>query len=201
MAENKAVENQKKEKVDFFMKDFELCFGQLKFYDDREISALRYIFLISSGVASLISTVYGVVEKTTPEFFGFISFLSLAVFITTLVLYMSALQNRVYFARTASHMNKIRDYFTEGTPLSESFYQKKRPALSWTSVHTYVLMGAALFSSMYFGLFYLTKYLAVDQTPSLKMSIIVAVIVAVVEIVGGAVYLWWQDRKSHLDLA
>lgn len=195
MAENKAVESLGEEKTNFVMKDFELCFAQLKFYDDREISALRYLFLISSGVASLVATVYGVIESTTPELFGFISFLSLAVFITTLVLYMSALQNRVYFARTASYLNKIRKHFTDNTPLADSFYVGKRPILNWTSVHTYVIMSAALFSSLYFGLFYFTSYLARDQAASLKMAIIVASIVAVVEIAGGAVYLYLKDRK------
>ena len=187
-------------RIEFLSKDYEKCFEQLRFYDDREISALKYLYTISSAVASLIFTVYGTVEKATPEFFGFISFVSIIVFVTGLILLLSALQNRVYFASTATHINLIRDYFIQNAIPDDDYYREKRHALNLTSLHTFIILGAILLSSLFLGLFFYTLNPASGQARSLTIPLIAFALSVVIQFVIGILYLYRQDKKTKTKL-
>jgi len=195
MASNKAINPSDDKRLDFTQKDFELCFEQLKFYDDREISALKYLFSISSGAASLVFTIYGIVKTPTSGFFGFLSFLSIVVFLTTLILYCSALHNRIYFVLTASHINRIRKHFMQNIIPDDNYYYEPRKALNWASVHMCIIIGAALLSSLFLGLFVYYLNPAMGQASSLAAFWTTISIAAFIEIAGGITYLYFQDKK------
>jgi hypothetical protein len=184
------------ERMEFTRKDFELCFEQLKFYDDRQISALKYIFLISSGAASLVFTVYGLVETANPVFFGFLAFLAFVIFLTTLILYCSALQNRIYFVLTAGHINRIRKYFMYQLIPDDYYYYERRFALNWKSAHTYIMVGSTVFSALFLGLFVYFIRPASGQTASIRDFIITVVATAVIETATGMAYWYYRDRQA-----
>lgn len=197
MANNQAVKQSIDNKnLEFAQKDFELCFEQLRFYDDREISALKYLFSIASGAATVVLGIFEIVKTPTSGFYGFLALLSIVIFLTTLILYFTALQNRIYFVSTASHINKIREHFIGKMFPDDNFYYQPRKALRWTSVHMTIIIGAAILSSLFLGLFVYFFNFTGDHAPSLIASLVAVSIAAFIEIAGGITYLHFQDKKT-----
>jgi hypothetical protein len=95
---------------EYLLKEYELCFEQLRYYDDRHSSILTFLFSLTSAVAAAQFAVYKFAEGPTQGFFACQVFLSLLVFIATLLLYLAMLQNRLYFVYIARQINAIRGY-------------------------------------------------------------------------------------------
>lgn len=141
---------------DYLKKEYELCFTQLRFYDDRHAHLLQYLFTLTSAVAAAQFAVYKVLNGFTPEFFLCQAFLSIVVFVATLLLFLAMIQNRAYFVMIARQINAIRGYLmrteAEGFLNNQLYTSTDFPALKLFSVHTFQLLGAAFLSSLFAGL-------------------------------------------------
>ena len=186
---------------EYLMKEYELCFEQLRFYDERHESILKYMFSLTSAVATAQFAVYQWLHGATTDFFLCQAFLSGLVFIATLLLALAMLQNRLYFVYIARQLNAIRGFLMEaeaGDFKNNQLYTSTDfPALKPFSVHTFQLLGAALISSLFAGL---TSAYAIGAILDCKAragaGLVSWVLVFAAEVVGGMKYLSSSDRKT-----
>ncbi len=178
---------------EYLHKEYELCFGQLRFYDERHSNILKYTFSLTSAVATAQFAIYKFLQGPTVWFFYCQLFLSVIVFIATLLLYMAMLQNRLYFVFIARQLNAIRGFLmqTEAAEFKNNqlYTSTDFPALKPSSVHTFELIGAALISSLFAGLSCFSLNPAMGEKPCLTATVIVFLIVVAAEIIGGIIYL------------
>lgn len=184
---------------EYLLKEYELCFEQLRFYDERHSNILKYLFSLTSAVATAQFAVYKFLQGPTAGFFACQAFLSVTVFVATLLLYLSMLQNRLYFVYIARQLNAIRGFLMETA--ADSFKDNQLytatnfPALKPSSVHTFQLLGAALISSMFAGLSSFAICPALGGKPCIVPAFVVFVAVGATEIVGGIKYL--SDSRTR----
>jgi hypothetical protein len=185
---------------EYLTKEYELCFEQLRFYDERHESILKYMFSLTSAVAAAQFAVYRLLQGATAAFYLSQAFLSGLVFLATLLLGLAMLQNRLYFVYTARQINAIRGYLMKvaaGEFKNNQLYTSTDfPALKPFSVHTFQLLGAALMSSLFAGLCAYAVGPAFGGKPCLGLGIGISLLVVVAEVAGGMKYLSASGRKT-----
>lgn len=185
---------------EFLHKEYELCFEQLRFYDDRQSNLLKFLFTLTSAVAAAQFALYKVFASPTDEFFLCLAFLSLVVVTGSLLLFLSMIQNRLYFVFMARQINAIRGHllshevpmFTENQLYTKTDFSAVKPF----SVHTYQLVGAAFITSLFAGsTSYAIAKLADSASPWCLVTIVFLVFLLGSSI-GGYQYLKTQGAKS-----
>src|SRR6266404_1353573 len=186
---------------EYLMKEYELCFEQLRFYDERHESILKYTFSFTSAVATAQFAVYKLSNGATESFFLCLLFLSGLVFLVTLLLVMEMLQNRLYFVYVARQLNAIRGYLMRvdagGFKNNQMYTSTEFPALKPFSVYTFQLLGAALMSSVFAGICaYASRPAFGCGSTSVGMGSGTCILVFGAEAVGGMWYLYSSGRKT-----
>jgi hypothetical protein len=187
--------------VDFLIKEYELCFEQLRFYDNRQENLLKYLFTLTTSVATAQFAIYKLIHTTDSRFFIFQSFLSVIVFIASTLLFLSMLQNRLYFVFVAKQINAIRDFFlsTDSADFKNNqlYTSTSFSALKVFSVHTFQMLGAAMLCGLYAGSFsYGLASLSQSYDYKNIYSVTVFIIVSFLFTVGGSIYLFINGRKK-----
>lgn len=140
---------------EYLIKEYELCFEQLRFYDERHEKILTYTFNLTAAAATAQFAIYKLLNGATAGFFAFAAILSGLIFVATLLLFMAQLQNRLYFVYVARQLNAIRGYLMNvdaiGFRNNQMFTNFDFPALKPFSVHTFTLIGSATISSLFAG--------------------------------------------------
>ena len=185
---------------EYLLKEYEQCFIQLRYYDDRHSQILRYLFTLSGAVATAQFAIYRFLQGPTQGFFACQALLSIIIFIATLLLYLAMLQNRLYFVYTARQLNALRGYLMEteaGQFKDNQLYTSTEfPAFKPFSVHTFQLLGAALISSLFAGVSAYAMFPAFGQSTGFVAPILVFILAAFVEIIGGIKYLASSGIKT-----
>ena len=187
--------------VDFLIKEYELCFEQLRFYDNRQENLLKYLFTLTTSVATAQFAIYKLIHTTDSRFFIFQSFLSVIVFIASTLLFLSMLQNRLYFVFVAKQINAIRGFFlsTDSADFKNNqlYTSTSFSALKVFSVHTFQMIGAAMLCGLYAGSFsYGLASLSQSYDYKNIYSVTVFIIVSFLFTVGGSIYLFINGRKK-----
>jgi len=188
---------------DFLLKEYELCFQQLRFYDEREESILKYTFGLVSAVATALFAVYKYLqESSTPFPFEAFAALSSLLFLITLLLFLAAVSNRYYFVKAARQVNAIRKHFLEksdwedpfgfGTAKNRMWKDPDWKFLNYQSLHTYIIGGVAVISSLFAG----AAMFAIEARP--KCRWIAATIGFVDALLGEAALGIWQLSKEDV---
>lgn len=185
---------------EFLLKEYDLCFEQLRFYDTRQEGLLKYLFTLTSATAAAQFAVLQFLGSPTDTFFAAQGFLFLVVFTASLLLYLMMLQNRLYFIFIARQINAIRKHMleTDAVAFAENqlYTSTSFSAFKWASVHTLQMLGAAMISSLFaavsiYGILHFLK------APCAMISaILVLMAVLVTEVVGGAAYLKNASAKD-----
>jgi hypothetical protein len=185
---------------DFLMKEYELCFEQLRFYDSRHSDILKFLFTLTSAVATAQFAIYKFFKTPTKGFFMCQTFLSSIVFIASALLFLSMLQNRLYFVYITRQINAIRKFFleTEAHEFKDNqlYTSTDFPAFKPFSVHIFQLLGAALISSLFAGVSAYSVYPALDRPPCWWFAATVFLLVALVEVIVGITYLALLGQKT-----
>lgn len=185
---------------EFLHKEYELCFEQLRFYDERQSNLLKYLFTLTSAVATAQFALYKVFGSPTKEFFLCLAFLALVVVTGSLLLFLSMIQNRLYFVFIARQINAIRGYllrheaptFTENQLYTRTDFSAVKPF----SVHTYQLVGAAFITSLFAGsASYAIAKLAGSSSPWCPVTVVFLLFLLGASI-GGYQYLKKQGAKA-----
>jgi hypothetical protein len=185
---------------DYLMKEYELCFEQLRFYDERHESILKYTFSLTSAVATAQFAIYKLLNGAAASFFVCLLFLSGLVFLATLLLLLEMLQNRLYFVYIARQLNAIRGYLMQvdaGEFRNNQMYTSTDfPALKPFSVHTFQIVGVALMSSVFAGLCAYAIRPVIGCKPSMVIGLGTWILAFAAEIGSGTWYLYSYGRKT-----
>lgn len=185
---------------EFLLKEYDLCFEQLRFYDTRQEELLKYLFTLTSATAAAQFAVLQFLGKPTVAFFAAQGFLFLVVFTASLLLYLMMLQNRLYFIFIARQINAIRKHMLETDAVAfaanQLYTSTSFSAFKWSSVHSLQMLGAALISSLFaavstFGILHVLK-----APCALISTVLVWLAVVLMEVVGGATYLKSASAKD-----
>lgn len=142
-------------KNEYLHKEYELCFVQLRFYDERQVNLLKFLFTLTSTVATAQFALYKLFGSPSRDFHLCLTFLALVVFVGSLLIFLSMVQNRLYFVFIARQINAIRKHLLrEEAPnfVENQLYTKTDfSAIKPFSVHTYLLLGSAFLTSLFAG--------------------------------------------------
>jgi hypothetical protein len=178
---------------EFLGKEYDLSYSQLRFYEERHDSLLKYLFTLTTSVATALFAIYQFTNGPTKGFYVCQMLLSAVVFIATVLLYMSMLKNQIYFTYMARQINAIRVYFlnTEAKEFHENqlYTSTSLPALEPLSVHTFQMFGATILSSLFGGILAYSVSPALGGQPTFAVPIIVGGLVLIIECVLGIIFL------------
>jgi hypothetical protein len=184
---------------EYLLKEYEFCFDQLRFYDTRQETLLKYLCTLTSVIATAEFAVYQLLHGATVDFLECEAVLCGLVFIATLLLLLAMVQNRLYFVFVARQLNAIRGYLMEvaadGFKKNQLYTSTNFPALKPLSVHTFQLVGAALISSLFAGAAIYGVVARSGGKPDL-FAASTALGVLIVEVGGGMLHLNLQSKKT-----
>jgi hypothetical protein len=185
---------------EYLMKEYELCFEQLRFYDERHEKVLTYTFNLTAAAATAQFAIFNLLHGATVGFFEFAAILSGLIFIATVLLFMAQLQNRLYFVYVARQLNAIRGYLMSVDAASfrnnQMYTSFDFPALRPFSVHTFTLIGSALISSLFAGGCAYAIGPAVGHAGCLAVGVETGLVILVAESACGIGYLLRAGSKS-----
>jgi len=188
---------------EYLYKEYELCFEQLRFYDTRHESLLKYTFSLTSAVATAQFAIYQLSHVTSVAFFGCGTILFGLVFIATLLLFLAMLQNRLYFIYVARQINAIRGYLmdvaAEGFKKNQMYTSTDFPAMKPLSLQTLQIFGTALISSGFAGASAFAIRPAFGGEPCITIGAWTCAFVLTFEVGGAITYLHLVGRKSADD--
>ena len=189
---------------EFLLKEYDLCFEQLRFYDTRQEELLKYLFTLTSATAAAQFAVLQFLGKPTTLFFASQGFLFLVVFTASVLLYLMMLQNRLYFVFIARQINAIRAHMllTDAPAFTHNqlYTSTTFSAFKWSSVHSMQMLGAALISALFAAVSTYGVLHVLGSQCAIASSTLVCAAVGVTEVVGGAIYLK-QASKKKVDKA
>jgi len=184
---------------EYLLKEYELCFEQLRFYDTRQESLLKYSLSLTSAVATAQFGIYQLLHGATAAFFRCSAILSGLVFVATALLFLMMLQNRLYFVYVARQINAIRRYLmevaAEGFKNNQMYTSTDFPALKPLSLQTLQILGAALISSGFAGASASAIRPAFGGGPCITMGVWACILALVFEVGGAMTYLHSAGRK------
>jgi hypothetical protein len=184
----------------FLQAEYSHCFEQLRYYDTRQEEILKYLVTLASAVATAQFAVFKAFEALTAGFFAAQGFMSVVVFVASLLLYLMMLQNRLYFVFMARQINAIRKHMlaTEAAAFTENqlYTSTGFSAFKWSSVHALQLLGASFISSMFAGASALGLLRVAEYQHGTTAAFLVFFAVGAVELIGGALYLKTASAKS-----
>lgn len=140
----------------FLLKEYELCFEHLRYYDSRNTQILEFIFGFTSATATLQFAMYKFLSGTIADLFIFQTFLSGVTATASLLFYFAMLRNRIYIIHFVRQINSIRRYMlsTGSIGFNNRLYTNPNvKVFSLTSFNTTQLIGVALASAFFFGIF------------------------------------------------
>jgi len=185
---------------EFLIKEYELCYEQLRYYDTRHSEILKYIYTISTASAAAIFAIFKLAAGATTQFHAYQAFLTTIVYIATLLLFATMLQNRLYFVYIARQINAIRGYMlttdAENFKNNQLYISTDFPALKPSSVHTIQLLGVTLISSVFFGFSVYSVIAAAGADPTIACAVLATLAMLAAEIWGGIKYLSDTKGKS-----
>lgn len=188
---------------EYLLKEYELCFEQLRFYDTRHEELTKYLFTLTSAVVAAEFALLEYLKATTPFFYLGLGVLSFVVFVATVLLYICMLQNRIYFVFVARQINAIRGYLmaTDAPEFKDNqmYTRVDFPAFRFRSLHTVYLVGIVFVSSVFAGATAYDLAVLLNLTHQAVVSGVLASIVGILELALGIVYLLVAGRKGADD--
>jgi hypothetical protein len=185
---------------EFLLKEYDLCFEQLRFYDARQEELLKYLFTLTSATAAAQFAVLQFLTKPCTAFFAAQGFLFSVVFTASVLLYLMMLQNRLYFVFIARQINAIRKHMlqTEASEFTDNqlYISTSFSAFKWSSVHTMQMLGAAAISALFSAVSTYGILHTMGSQCVIMSSVFVCVAVGLTEMIGGAVYLRQASKKK-----
>ena len=188
-------------KTDFLLTEYECCFEHLRYYDTRHTATLKYLISLASAVAAALFALYKYFAAPTAHYCSLQALLAAVVWVGSLLLYLSMVENRVYFIRIARQINMIREYFlksdaAEYRPRNQLWRNPQMPMFRIGSLQTLQLMGAAFTSSVFFGLSLGSLLSANGMDNPLILGIAGAFVCFMCVFGGSAVYLRNRSNES-----
>lgn len=184
----------------FLYREYEECFKQLRFYDERQVGLVNYILTLSSTAATVIFGLYKLFEKDMSKFFLAQSVLSLIIYVSIIVIIAGMVQNRIYFTFAAKQINAIRKHFLE----NEASYFKENQmytstsfsAFKFLSIQTLMIFGVLTISIIFWSSFIFSFCEVLDLSNSLVKAISLSIILMGIKVLTIMLYLKTKGKSS-----
>lgn len=184
---------------EFLLKEYDACFEQLRFYDRRQAELLRNLLTLSSASILAMVAIYKIEKVFNSEFLLIFSLSSIVVTVCCVLIYLSMLQNRVYFVYVARQINAIRGFFLENESnnfnANQMYTGTNFSAAKPMSIHTMMLAGASFFTALFAGIA-LLGFSWIDGSPNWVVAVALTIVIFLAATVGGYNYLNNQTLKS-----
>lgn len=184
----------------FLEAEYGHCYEQLRYYDTRQEELLKYLATLTSAMATAQFALFKAFGAMTSQFFGAQAFLSVVVFVASVLLYLMMLQNRLYFVFTARQLNAIRGHMlrtvAKDFATNQLYTSTKFSAFKWSSVQAIQILGASLVSALFAAASTFGLLNALKTSDDFKGPALVFLAVWATEVIGGATYLKGASKKS-----
>lgn len=186
---------------DFLKIEYEQCLSLMKYYDDRQMSLMKYATGLSSSVISIIFAFHKINNSPSNIDWGFISIISLVTIFGLLTLLLSMAQNRLYFIYPARQVNAIRNTFLsmvkDKFQNNQMYTSTSFSAFKWFSTQSLMIVFVGLQVGIYSGLLYYSTIIAkTKKAPCLWWPIIIMLVVSLILYAGLGVYLVEKSKQS-----
>lgn len=136
---------------EFLHKEYEMCYAQLRFYDNRQTNLMKFLFAITTSSAGGIFAVYKFFGAATKDFHTALCFFAFVVAIGAALLTLSMVQNRLYFVYIARQINSIRGFLLSSEAPdfkgNQLYTSSDFSAIKPFSIHTIQLLGSTILTS------------------------------------------------------
>ena len=184
----------------YLHKEYELCFAQLRYYDERQNSLLKFFFSLTTAAAASQFAIYKLFNELTDDFFLFFLFLSVVVVVCSFLIFLSMVQNRLYFVFMARQINALRGHLlnSEAPEFKDNqlYISTDFSAIKPFSVHTYQLVGVAFITALFSGSSTYSAYQLIGSQSCWSRVLLVSVIVTIGMSLGGYFYLSNRGTKT-----
>ena len=140
----------------FLYKEYEECFKQLRYYDDRQFSLLKFAITISSSVATGVFAIYKLFGINAPRFWLACAFISFVVCWSIFLIFWMMVRNRLYYIFPVRQVNSIRKYLIKKE--THDFFDNNQMYISTNmfafkknSIQTLMFIGVLLLSTLFFS--------------------------------------------------
>jgi len=178
---------------EFLLKEYEMCFEQLRFYDMRQEEMLKYMFTLTSAAAAAQFAILQFLGQASMIFFAAQGFFCIVVFVATVLLYLMMLRNRLYFVFVTRQLNAVRKHMLEteapGFADNRMWLASDFPAFKWGSVHTFQMLGAVVISALFAAAAVFGSLRAASCGGASATAAVVFIVVGMGEALGGALHL------------
>lgn len=188
---------------EYLYKEYESCYTQLRFYDERQDNLLKYVATLASSVATAQFAIYKLLGGANGEFYLCQAGLSGVVFISAVLIFLSMVKNRLYFTFAARQLNAIRGFLmaTEAAEFKHNqlWTSTNFSAAKLSSVHTFQMVGVSLLSVIFLGSSLYGVNRALCSVGHVGVVLIAVVLVFLVEVICAYQYLKAASRKPADD--
>ncbi|HBU69644.1 MAG TPA: hypothetical protein DEE98_04595 [Elusimicrobia bacterium] len=189
---------------EFLYREYEECFKQMRYYDDRQLSLLKFSIILSSSIITAILAIDKIFPWNSSHFSLILVFLALVVTLGNMLILFSMAVNRMYFVYPVRQINAIRKYLmTEENPnflpQNQMYLATDVSALKLFSIHSLIMLTVAMLSAIFFSLFMFSLLRLYEVKPlnlTLNIAGITGIIFLAIEIVALSVYFVSKAHKN-----
>lgn len=186
----------------FLIKEYELCYEQLRYYDTRHFSILKYMVTLACSMATAMFAIFKVIGDLNTTFYIVLSLLSFIVFLGSALLYLLLLQNRIYFVLVARQINSLRNLFCKSYPdfNNQLWVSATVSPFKLFSAHTFQMLCAILVSSLFAASGIHSLFPILGYEPNFYRTLVYFIVTILTLALTGALYLILQGRKKVNEL-
>jgi len=189
---------------EFLYKEYEECFEQMRYYDDRQISLLKFSIILSSSIITAILAIDKIFPWNSSHFSLILVFLAFVVVSGNMLILFSMAVNRMYFVYPVRQVNAIRKFLMTAEnpnflPANQMYLTTEVYALKPFSLHSLIMLTVAMLSAIFFSIFIFSLLRLYEMKPLnliLKYSVIAGIIFFIVEIIIVSIYFISQKDKN-----
>lgn len=145
--------------IDEFLKlEYEKSIDLIKYYDERLQSLVKFAAGLSAALPAFLISVYRFgPREVTDDIHFYIGLLCLMTTVGLLTIFVTMVQNRLYFVQPARQANSIRRVMVESIDVdgfsNRMYTNPDFPAWKVTSSQTVLMLFTALQAGVYFAIF------------------------------------------------
>jgi len=183
---------------EFLYKEYEECFTQQRFHDERIFRIVKFVITISSSVGVILLALFAFLRERMAVYFLLQGLLCSVVCVSLIMLLLVLLQNRIYIVFVARQLNAIRKYFLENH--LQEFTENQMhlwtsyPAFKLFSNLAIMLLGITFFTVVYLVGAVISFELYIWGKVNVVRVFVIGILFFLLEVAYSFIYLKIQDR-------
>lgn len=190
-------------KHDFLHNEYHECFEQMRFYDEKQFSLLKFAVSFSSSVATGLLAFYKFWGQITAIFWLASALIGSVVAVGLLLIFWKMVQNRLYFLYPARQVNALRVFLIENESpefmkFNQMYISTDFSAVKDLSTQILMMIGGILLNAIFvaFSIFAFIRFGELDTQTALIWGILIGIFFALINLIMAFVYL---DNKSSVS--